>query len=168
MENTPGVASAAASQTMAAQAALGSLVEVGRLAPRQTILLVEDQAFVRNAAAEVLESAGYNVLAATSAAEAREAYRSLPTVDLLLTDVVLPGMNGRELAREFNSVWPLARILLMSGYADELASSPSTPYCKTHLSKPFSTASLLMKVREALGSNVCGPNICDPTIKMTA
>lgn len=170
MENIPELASAAApaAKTMAAQATLGVFAEVARLVARQTILLVEDEAFVRNAAAEVLESAGYNVLIAASAAEARESYRSLPTVDLLLTDVVLPGVTGRELAGEFNSLWPFARILLMSGYVDELASGPPTPYCKTHLSKPFSTTSLLMKVREALASNVCGPNVCEPKIKRTA
>src|SRR5580700_4654476 len=67
----------------------------------ETILLVEDEAFVRAATAEVLESAGYRLVIAGSAAEALEAYRtcSLP-VDLLLADIVMPGMNGRELATE--------------------------------------------------------------------
>jgi CheY-like chemotaxis protein len=78
----------------------------------ETILLVEDEAFVRKATAEVLESAGYGLLVAGSAAEALEICRQgCRPVDLLLADVVMPGMSGRELALEFKISCPRARVL---------------------------------------------------------
>jgi CheY-like chemotaxis protein len=126
----------------------------------KTILLVEDEAFVREAIAEALQSAGYTVLIARSAEEAIEACRRrAQPVDLLLADVVMPGMSGYELAAEFLALCPSAPVLLMSGYVDELGLSTSSPYSKTYvdskayLGKPFSISSLLNKVREALGGN---------------
>jgi CheY-like chemotaxis protein len=120
----------------------------------ETILLVEDEGFVRKVTAEVLESAGYKVVIAHSSADALDAYRrlSLP-VDLLLADIVMPGMSGRDLAAEFESLCPRARVLLMSGYAGQLASCLSSPFGKTYLAKPFSARMLLMKVREVLDTN---------------
>jgi len=88
----------------------------------ETILLVEDEAFVRNATAEVLESAGYRLVIAASAAEALDAYRKcVGRVDLLLADVVMPGMSGSELAAEFERLCPRARVLLMSGRDEQVA-----------------------------------------------
>jgi two-component system, cell cycle sensor histidine kinase and response regulator CckA len=119
----------------------------------ETILLVEDEAFVREAAAEALESAGYRLLIAGSAAEALAAYRGcFRPVDLLLADVVMPGMSGRDLAAEFAGLCPRTRILLMSGYAEQLAACQPSPY-KKWLAKPFSTRTLLRAVREALNTN---------------
>jgi len=115
------------------------------------ILLVEDEAFVRKAAAEVLETAGYRVLVARNAVEAVEICHrssgSVGPVDLLLTDVVLPGRNGRELAHELSVSWPGIRVLLISGYAG-LSSESSSGY--QYLAKPFSTQILLSKVRQVL------------------
>ncbi len=121
----------------------------------ETILLVEDEAFVRKATAEVLESAGYRLVTARSAAEALEAYRSsFGPVDLLLTDVILPGMSGRDLAAEFESLCPRARILLMSGQAEQLAGDVEpSPNARKCLAKPFSIRVLLRKVREVLDTN---------------
>ena len=121
----------------------------------ETILLVEDEAFVRKATAEVLESAGYRLVTARSAAEALEAYRSsFRPVDLLLTDVILPGMSGRDLAAEFESLCPRARILLMSGQAEQLAGDVElSPNARKCLAKPFSIHTLLRKVREVLDTN---------------
>jgi len=133
-ETTPGAAFAAS----------------GRWGRPETILLVEDEAFVRKVTAEVLESAGYRVVIATSAAEALEAYRSCSwPIDLVLADIVMPGISGRELATELKSLCPRARVLLMSGYAEQLARCESSPY-KNCLAKPFSMRSLLSKVREVL------------------
>jgi two-component system cell cycle sensor histidine kinase/response regulator CckA len=116
----------------------------------ETILLVEDQVFVRQATAEVLESAGYRVLLAGSAAQAGTVYRQcLEGVDLLLLDVVLPGTSGRELAAEFAVLCPQIRILLMSGYIEQLTPELGH-YRKQYLAKPFSTPILLCRVREAL------------------
>jgi PleD family two-component response regulator len=86
----------------------------------ETILLVEDEAFVRKVTAEVLESAGYRLVVAAGAGEAL-AYRGrLAPPDLLLADVVMPGMSGRELAVELSRFYPSTRILLMSGFAEQL------------------------------------------------
>jgi CheY-like chemotaxis protein len=120
----------------------------------ETILLVEDEAFVRKVTAEVLESAGYRLVIAGSAVEALEASRGgTRPVDLLLADVVMPGMNGRELAAEFETLYPRARVLLMSGYAEQLALCASVPYDKKYLAKPFSVPVLLGRVREVLDKN---------------
>jgi two-component system cell cycle sensor histidine kinase/response regulator CckA len=119
----------------------------------ETILLVEDEPFVRNAAAEVLESAGYRLAIAGSAAEALETCQGrLAPLDLLLADVVMPGMSGRQLAVELASFYPSARVLLMSGYAEQLtaACELSSYYGHEYLAKPFSIRMLLNKVREVL------------------
>jgi CheY-like chemotaxis protein len=120
----------------------------------ETILLVEDEGFVRNVTAEVLESAGYKLVIARSAAEALGAYRQLSKpVDLLLADVVMRGMNGRDLAAEFESLCPRARVLLMSGDAGQLATCEVSPCGQTYLAKPYSVRMLLKKVREVLDAN---------------
>jgi two-component system cell cycle sensor histidine kinase/response regulator CckA len=120
----------------------------------ETILLVEDEGFVRRVAVEVLESAGYKLVIARSGAEALDAYRRLSRpVDLLLADVVMPGMSGRHLAAAFESLCPHARVLLMSGYAGQLATGQLSPHGKAYLAKPFSVRALLQKVREVLDTN---------------
>lgn len=122
----------------------------------ETILLVEDEGFVRKVTAAVLESAGYKLVIACSAAEALEAHRRLSTpIDLLLADVVMPGMSGCDLAAEFQSLRPRIRVLLMSGYTVQLAWCHLSPYAKTYLAKPFSVRVLLRKVREVLDANPC-------------
>jgi CheY-like chemotaxis protein len=117
----------------------------------ETILLVEDEAFVRNATAEILESAGYRLVIAASAREALAAYRrcSWP-VDLLLADIVMPGMSGRELAVELEDFYPHPPVLLMSGYAEQLAWCALFPNGAECLVKPFSAHTLLSGVRKVL------------------
>ena len=118
---------------------------------KETILLVEDEAFVRKATAETLESAGYRMVLAATAAQAKAAYRDcFEFVDLLLADVVLPGPSGHELAAEFLVLCPQVRILLMSGYAEQLTLCELSPYRKNYLAKPFSISTLLQRVRQVL------------------
>jgi two-component system cell cycle sensor histidine kinase/response regulator CckA len=82
-----------------------------------TILLVEDEEFLRNATGDILESTGYRVLKTRNAEEATSAFRRYKTiVKLLLTDVVLPGQNGRDLANELRSICPNLRTIFTSGY----------------------------------------------------
>ena len=120
----------------------------------ETILLVEDESLVRKAIAEVLESAGYKLLIARSGAEALDAHRRLSKpADLLLADITMPGMSGRELAAEFETLCPRTRVLLMSGYVAQLAWCQMSPYGKTYLAKPFSVRILLKKVRDVLDTN---------------
>ena len=123
----------------------------------ETILLVEDEDFVRKVAAVVLESAGYELIIARSGAEALDVYGQLSEpVDLLLADVVMPGMSGRDLAAEFDSLCPRARVLLMSGHAGQLARCQGSGYGTTYLAKPFSVRTLLKRVREVLDTNPFG------------
>jgi CheY-like chemotaxis protein len=159
-EVPPGIASAAVGETTFGEMMLGETtlgaasIDAGSWGGPETILLVEDEGFVRKVTAEVLESAGYKLVIARSGAEALDAYRHLSKpVDLLLADIVMPGMSGRDLAAEFESVCPRARVLLMSGYAGQLARVQIAPYGKIYLAKPFSVQTLLKKVREALDTN---------------
>ena len=82
-----------------------------------TILLVEDESFLREVTCEILESAGYRVLKARTAPEAISAFDEYKTiVRLLLTDVVLPGQNGCDLATDLRSISPKLKIIFTSGY----------------------------------------------------
>jgi two-component system, cell cycle sensor histidine kinase and response regulator CckA len=117
----------------------------------EMILLVEDEAVVRKATSEVLQSAGYRVAIAESATQALAAYReSSGAVNLLLADVVMPEIGGRELAQKFFVLWPHVRIMLMSGYAEQLTRCDLSPYRKEYLAKPFSVSTLLERVRNVL------------------
>jgi two-component system, cell cycle sensor histidine kinase and response regulator CckA len=132
----------------------------GQTGGAETILLVEDEKFVRKVAGEVLESAGYRLVSARCAADALEALRGEPEpIDLLLTDVVLPGKSGHQLAYEFHKLCPHARILLMSGYAEQLAFAGFSAQGRQYLAKPFSSRTLLRKVREALDGNPVGSEV---------
>ncbi len=127
--------------------------EAAPLAGAENILLVDDEVFVRKAAAEVLKAAGYGVVTAANAAEALAAWNASPhRVDLLLADVVMPGMSGRDLAIKFKGLCPHGRVLLMSGYADQFRPKPSSLHldCDRYLNKPFSMGALLSEVREVL------------------
>jgi two-component system, cell cycle sensor histidine kinase and response regulator CckA len=115
----------------------------------ETVLLVEDDALVRALAVRVLVSAGYTVLEASSPSEAlRQADQPF---ELLLTDVLLPEMNGWVLSRRILERRPSARVLLMSGYAgDRLDGDPIVPGDSPLLQKPFTPEQLLAQVRAAL------------------
>ncbi|HEX9799581.1 MAG TPA: PAS domain S-box protein [Thermoanaerobaculia bacterium] len=121
-----------------------------RLRGSETVLVVEDsQPFLR-LVRQILERAGYRVLAADSPEVALESFRGGDApVDLLLTDLVMPGMSGRELARELRKVRPDLKILFMSGYSPETIGehSPDEPEL---LQKPFSSQELLEKMRATL------------------
>lgn len=111
------------------------------------LLLVEDETFVRQAMAATLTSSGYTVLFAADGAQALEACRNASQpLDLLLSDMVMPGMNGDDLAKRFQAMHPPGRVLLMSGYAEELT-QPTRSSC---LRKPFSVSTLIKVVRELL------------------
>ena len=115
----------------------------------ETILLVEDEAFVREVTAEVLRSAGYQVVTAKNAAEAVRLYdMRRGAVELLVTDVVLPGETGRSLSRRLQWKNPGLKILLVSGYAEQLDLLGAKQ--EEFLAKPFSTEVLLRKVRQLL------------------
>jgi PAS domain S-box-containing protein len=123
----------------------------GPLQGSETILLVEDADEVRDLIAEILRENGYTVLEARAGEEAEAiADRHGGMIDLLITDVVMPRMGGRELADHISRRYPQLRMLYVSGYAaPEFEGGRLTP-TGAFLSKPFAVEALLLKVREIL------------------
>ncbi|HEV2194856.1 MAG TPA: PAS domain S-box protein [Candidatus Acidoferrum sp.] len=118
----------------------------------EKILLVEDSEPLKKLAQKFLEAAGFHVLSAASGEEALQvAARYRGTFDLLLTDVVMPGMNGRVLAEQLLPRQPGMRVLYMSGYTDSFIAGHGVLEPGTHLlHKPFTDEVLIRKVREVL------------------
>jgi PAS domain S-box-containing protein len=122
----------------------------------ETILIVEDEQSVLNIAQRILCAEGYTVLTATSGAEAlitSKVHRG--SIHLLLTDVVMPRMNGKELSQHLEPTRPEMRVLYMSGYPDNTIVHQGAMDPGIHfIAKPFSAEDLTIKVREALdGAN---------------
>jgi PAS domain S-box-containing protein len=129
------------------------------LRSRETILLVEDEDLVRSLARRVLEGRGYQVHAAPCGAEALEMFDRLPgRPDLVVTDVVMPGMGGRELAEQLRGRQPGLRVLFMSGYTtDEVLRQGIEAEAVHFLQKPFTPDSLARKVRDVLVKSANAP-----------
>jgi CheY-like chemotaxis protein len=127
-------------------------VAVTSSAGTETILLVEDEAVVRDLVCEILRETGYVVLPATSGAEAVKitADRS-KAIDLLITDVVMPEMSGPELANKLRRARGEMRILYMSGYTDDaVLVRQGLPENCAFIRKPYTPMQFLQKVRETL------------------
>jgi PAS domain S-box-containing protein len=122
---------------------------------RETILLVEDEPTLLRITMSSLTRQGYTVLAASTPAEAIEIARARAgTLDLLITDVVMPQMDGRQLAQRLREMCPSLKWLFMSGYtADIIATRGVLDDSVVFLQKPFSADVLAAKVREALASH---------------
>ena len=121
----------------------------------EVIVLAEDSAAVRSTARQILERAGYTVLEAPNGRTALEIARKRSNkIHLLITDVVMPEMSGRQLTETFASVRPDAKILYMSGYTDDAVVRHGVVSAGIdYLQKPFSSEALLRKVREVLDSS---------------
>jgi two-component system cell cycle sensor histidine kinase/response regulator CckA len=139
----------------------------GELGHGEVILVVEDDAFVRGLAAEALGECGYHVLVAPDGDQAiRLAQEYSGPIELVLTDVILPGMNGRQVAERLTQSRPDLRVLFMSGYTDDVIARASSAG-RTRawaagsklLQKPFTLESLASGVREALQP---GPRASSP------
>jgi two-component system cell cycle sensor histidine kinase/response regulator CckA len=119
----------------------------------ETILLVEDEEPLRAIAREILEEQGYQVLEAAGPEKAIEIVRLHPhPIHLVLTDVVMPGMNGRTLTEKLVAARPELRVLYMSGYTDDVIAHSGVLESGTLLiEKPFRAVALLERVRAALG-----------------
>ena len=114
-----------------------------------TILVVDDESPVRMLVKRILGDQGYRILEAGSGEHALQILRDSGTsVDLLFTDLKMPGMHGTELARMARAMLPSLPILYMSGYSNELGSVSEADFVE----KPFNRAVLLSKVQRALGS----------------
>jgi PAS domain S-box-containing protein len=121
---------------------------------RATVLLAEDEAGVRALARQVLESAGYVVLEAGNGEEAlRRAEGHTGRIDLLVSDVVMPGLGGRELAERLLARDPALRVLYLSGHTEDQVVRHGVARAEVHfLPKPFSPGALVGKVGEILGA----------------
>ena len=124
----------------------------------ETILLVEDEEHLRELAREFLEQRGYRVLEARNGAEALEAAGChLGPIHLLVTDIVMPGMRGRELAEKLYASRPQMSVLFVSGYTDGgIAQSGELAPGAAFLEKPFTSDSLARKVRQVLNGASAG------------
>jgi hypothetical protein len=120
----------------------------------ETVLVVEDEAAMREVTRRILDRAGYRVLAAASGREALQLVAGQREhVDVLLTDVVMPRMQGRVLAERLRGMQPDLRVLFMSGYTQGLLSGQGVLAPGVHLiEKPFSRTALLTKLREVLAA----------------
>jgi PAS domain S-box-containing protein len=139
----PGIAEPAECQTAPDDAK--------RLVGWETLLLVEDEDAVRRLAGEVLRMNGYNVLEASHGGEALSiAEKYDGPVHLMLTDVVMPQMSGRQLAARLTPVRPGMRVIYMSGYTDDVILNAGLENGTPFLHKPFNPQKLVQKVREVL------------------
>ncbi len=124
----------------------------------ERILLVEDEPAVLDLVRRTLESYGYTVLHASTPDRALRAVQEHDArVDLLLTDVVMPGMDGRDLAAHLRGLDPTLRVLFMSGYGSDVATERGLlPSDASLITKPFSPTALVARVREALDRPLSG------------
>jgi CheY-like chemotaxis protein len=119
---------------------------------RETLLLVEDDPMVRSLAVEALKLKGYRVLDAGDGREALRLAQGAGDIGLLITDVVMPRMTGRELADKLRMTAPLLRVLFMSGYPGSLGEQLGRNV--DLLEKPFTSLTLVSRVRQALDRDV--------------
>lgn len=124
---------------------------VGLFRP-ETILLVEDDERIRSLTAEVLQIEGYGVVEAGDAESALQTLRlEKPHIDLLLTDVVLPGRSGRELARAILRTRPAVPVIFMSGYEESAVTHDGLGgFNAPYLQKPFSLDVLVRTIHQTL------------------
>jgi len=116
----------------------------------ETILIVDDEQAMITLAKEILKSSGYNVLTAISGESALSVLKN-NTADLVLTDVIMPNMDGYQLAHKIQSLYPKTKIQIMSGYTDDKHKSVEDSLLhKNILYKPYSKHELLYKIRTAL------------------
>ncbi len=125
--------------------------------PQRTILLVEDEPFVREATCRILESAGFAVLPAEDAQEAMKVYEECKRrIDLVITDMGLPGRTGQQLGQDLHEHSPEVVVLVTSGYSHP-EDDAEVPGSHTYfLPKPYSKRTLVEKIEKILGAAPLG------------
>jgi PAS domain S-box-containing protein len=151
-----------ASTGQALTAPVASTVQHHNVEPgTETVLLVEDEANLRYLARQYLEKQGYKVIEAADGAVAMQiAVAHEGVIHLLLTDVIMPGMNGRELAQRISEIRPNVKILYMSGYTENVVGHNGMLDAGVRLlQKPFNLRDLKSKVREVLDATPTSPEV---------
>jgi two-component system cell cycle sensor histidine kinase/response regulator CckA len=122
--------------------------------PRQTVLVVDDEEGLRTLVCRTLRAEGYGTLEAAHGAEALELIENAAEpVDLVVTDVVMPGMDGRELGRRLAQRWPTLPILYISAYdVNDIFRRGSPRSSAPFLQKPFPAEGLITRVQQLLAS----------------
>jgi DNA-binding NtrC family response regulator len=116
-----------------------------------TILLVEDEAFLREITQTILENAGFSVLPASDACDAIKIYeQSSRPIDLLMTDMVLPGQTGEQLGQDLRRRSPRVKVLVTSGYGDAQYGTEDPATQTYFLAKPYSGHHLIEKIEKIL------------------
>jgi two-component system, cell cycle sensor histidine kinase and response regulator CckA len=125
----------------------------------EVVLIVEDEKAVRRVAERILTRAGYSVRSAADGPEALESLAKGP-IDVLLTDVIMPGMLGPEVAAKVRAAQPGVKVIFMSGYSDRLLSRKALdgPDAGEYIEKPYTAAQLTAKVRSVLDAPGASPN----------
>jgi CheY-like chemotaxis protein len=116
-----------------------------------TVLLAEDEPMLRRVVRETLVYAGYDVIEAADGTAGLEILQSDKPIDVLLTDIKMPGLNGYQLAEAGLSLRPSMRVMLMTGYADEIVPDAIRKASIPILRKPFNFADLASSVRQVVG-----------------
>jgi len=147
-----------------------ALPETGETPGRKTVLIVDDHAIIVNLTKRVLTDQGYQVITAPDSVQALERYdRERPAIDLLVTDVTMPVMDGVELHRRLSKKIPALRVLFMSGFSADYLNRPGfSGEGKYFVQKPFSIDDFSRKVREALGAPASSTDDATPTFTILA
>ncbi len=131
----------------------GGRKKKGASSGTETIVLLDDDQAIRTAAVRALTRQGYTVIEATNGPEAVSlAATHKGRIDLLVTDVVMPGASGPQVAAEFARLWPSVKVIFMSGYTANVVAQQTFEGGATFLEKPFAPTTFLAKVRSVLDS----------------
>ena len=124
---------------------------------RRTILLVEDEPFVREATCSILEHAGFEVLPAEDARDAMKVYEQCQRgIDLVMTDMVLPGRSGEQLGQDLREHSPEVMVLVTSGYDNPEYETEASGAHMYFLAKPYSRRTLVEKIEKILAAAPLG------------
>ena len=124
---------------------------------RRTVLLVEDEPFVREATCCILEGAGFEVLPAEDAQDAMRVYEECKrAIDLVMTDMVLPGRSGEQLGQDLREHSPEVVVLVTSGYSNLEYEAEKPGSRRYFLAKPYSRRTLVEKIEKILGTASLG------------
>jgi two-component system cell cycle sensor histidine kinase/response regulator CckA len=117
----------------------------------ETLLVAEDEEIVRNFLRKILEKAGYKVIVADNGEEAVTRFKEHDDISLVLTDVVMPKKNGKEMLDEIRKIKPGTKVVFISGYSADIISKKGKFEEGTEfIEKPFKKDDLLLKIREVL------------------